>query len=83
LHHFRVVKSFNSTLTTFLPDLIQGIGKKRGTKTDETVTIIISLKLTECSHPRTVLIEGKPGIAKSPLFVIKLPTIGPPSHMKK
>ena len=40
--------------------------KERGTKTDETVTMKDIFKPhEECFHPRTVLIEGKPGIGKT------------------
>ena len=40
--------------------------KERGTKTDETVAMNeIFRPHEECAHPRTVLIEGKPGIGKT------------------
>ena len=40
--------------------------KERGTKTDETVTMKDIFKPhKECDHPRTVLIEGRPGIGKT------------------
>ena len=40
--------------------------KERGTKTDETVTMKDIFKPhEECADPRTVLIEGKPGIGKT------------------
>ena len=40
--------------------------KERGKKTDETVTMKDIFKPhEECLHPRTVLIEGKPGIGKT------------------
>ena len=40
--------------------------KERGTKTDETVAMKNIFKPhEECVHPRTVLIEGKPGIGKT------------------
>ena len=40
--------------------------KERGTKTDETVTMKDIFKPhEECAHPRTVLIEGRPGIGKT------------------
>ena len=40
--------------------------KERGTKTDETLTMNDIFKShEECPHPRTVLIEGKPGIGKT------------------
>ena len=40
--------------------------KERGTKTNETLTMNDIFKpLEECLHPRTVLIEGKPGIGKT------------------
>ena len=40
--------------------------KERGTKTDETVTMSDIFKPhEECAHPRTVLIEGGPGIGKT------------------
>ena len=40
--------------------------KERGKKTDETVTMNDIFKpYEECLHPRTVLIEGKPGIGKT------------------
>ena len=40
--------------------------KERGTKTDETVTMNDIFKPhEECAHPRTVLIEGRPGIGKT------------------
>ena len=40
--------------------------KERGTKTDETVTMKDIFKPhEECAHPRTVLVEGRPGIGKT------------------
>ena len=40
--------------------------KERGTKTNETLTVNDIFKAhEECAHPRTVLIEGKPGIGKT------------------
>ena len=40
--------------------------KERGTKTDETVAMNDIFKPhEECDHPRTVLIEGRPGIGKT------------------
>ena len=40
--------------------------KERGTKTSETVTMEDVFKPhEECAHPRTVLIEGRPGIGKT------------------
>ncbi|KAM7425299.1 hypothetical protein ABFA07_023255 [Porites harrisoni] len=40
--------------------------KARGTKTDQTVTMKDIFKPhKECDHPRTVLIEGRPGIGKT------------------
>ena len=40
--------------------------KERGTKTNETLTVNDIFKThEECAHPRTVLIEGKPGIGKT------------------
>ena len=40
--------------------------KEKGTKTDETVTMKDIFKPhEECAHPRTVLIEGRPGIGKT------------------
>ncbi|CAH3178139.1 unnamed protein product [Porites lobata] len=40
--------------------------KERGTKTDETVPMKDIFKPhEECAHPRTVLIEGRPGIGKT------------------
>ena len=40
--------------------------KERGTKTDKTVTMKDIFKPhEECAHPRTVLIEGRPGIGKT------------------
>ena len=45
-----------------------GRKKERGTKTDETVTMDDIFKpQEECAHPRTVLIEGTPGIGKTTL----------------
>ena len=40
--------------------------KERGIKTDETVTMKHIFKPhEECAHPRTVLVEGRPGIGKT------------------
>ena len=66
-HHFLGVKNFTFILIVFLPDSKWSTGKKtRGTATDNMVNMSGIFKpQEECPQPRTVLIEGKPGMGKT------------------
>ena len=67
LHPFRGAKSFNFISITFFTRLKMITRKKeRGTKTDDIVDMFDIFKPhEECTRPRAVLIEAKPGMGKT------------------